>query len=435
MEPYYAGWLSILPPVIAITLALLTKEVLSSLLIGILSGTIIYALNVPGVSLLVGPIEIAFNVMVDKIDMKIIIFCSLLGALVYVISMAGGTAAYGKWAASKIKSRRSALLSTSALGAFVFIDDYFNCLTVGTVMKPVTDAHGVSRAKLAYIIDATAAPICIIAPISSWAAAVGSNLKATGAFDSDFAAFVSTIPYNFYALLSLIMIVVVSLTRFDFGPMRAAEKRAEQGDLGALSSPVVDTLDADRTRRGGILDMLLPIASLIVFSVLGLLYSGGYWGEDEAYHTLAAAFGNTTAAQALVWGSCGALIVALLLFVPRGLVSFRGFMDGVVEGMKTMLTANIILVLAWTISGVCRDLLQTPQFVESIVAGGQASGALLPAIVFVVAGFLSFSTGTAWGTFGILIPIVVPVAQAIDPNLLVVTLSATVASAAKSRSP
>ncbi|HJA08547.1 MAG TPA: Na+/H+ antiporter NhaC family protein [Candidatus Mailhella merdigallinarum] len=427
MEPYYAGWLSILPPVIAITLALLTKEVLSSLLIGILSGTIIYALNVPGVSLLVGPIEIAFNVMVDKIDMNIIIFCSLLGALVYVISMAGGTAAYGKWAASKIKSRRSALLSTSALGAFVFIDDYFNCLTVGTVMKPVTDAHGVSRAKLAYIIDATAAPICIIAPISSWAAAVGSNLKATGAFDSDFAAFVSTIPYNFYALLSLIMIVVVSLTRFDFGPMRAAEKRAEQGDLGALSSPVVDTLDADRTRRGGILDMLLPIASLIVFSVLGLLYSGGYWGEDEAYHTLAAAFGNTTAAQALVWGSCGALIVALLLFVPRGLVSFRGFMDGVVEGMKTMLTANIILVLAWTISGVCRDLLQTPQFVESIVAGGQASGALLPAIVFVVAGFLSFSTGTAWGTFGILIPIVVPVAQAIDPNLLVVTLSATLA--------
>ena len=395
MEPYYAGWLSILPPVIAITLALLTKEVLSSLLIGILSGTIIYALNVPGVSLLVGPIEIAFNVMVDKIDMNIIIFCSLLGALVYVISMAGGTAAYGKWAASKIKSRRSALLSTSALGAFVFIDDYFNCLTVGTVMKPVTDAHGVSRAKLAYIIDAT--------------------------------AFVSTIPYNFYALLSLIMIVVVSLTRFDFGPMRAAEKRAEQGDLGALSSPVVDTLDADRTRRGGILDMLLPIASLIVFSVLGLLYSGGYWGEDEAYHTLAAAFGNTTAAQALVWGSCGALIVALLLFVPRGLVSFRGFMDGVVEGMKTMLTANIILVLAWTISGVCRDLLQTPQFVESIVAGGQASGALLPAIVFVVAGFLSFSTGTAWGTFGILIPIVVPVAQAIDPNLLVVTLSATLA--------
>lgn len=428
VEPYYAGWLSILPPVIAITLALVTKEVLSSLLIGILSGTVIYALNMPGVSLLVGPVEIAFKVMVDKIDMNIIIFCSLLGALVYVISMAGGTAAYGKWASGKIKSRRSALLSTSALGTFVFIDDYFNCLTVGTVMKPVTDAHGISRAKLAYIIDATAAPICIIAPISSWAAAVGSNLKATGAFDSDFAAFIATIPYNFYALLSLVMIVIVSLTNLNFGPMRAAEERARRGDLGALANPAgAQALHAGTGRRGGILDMLIPIAALIVFSVLGLLYSGGYWGEDESYHTLAAAFGNTTASEALVWGSCGALLVALLLFVPRGLISFRGFMDGVVEGIKTMLTANIILVLAWTISGVCRDLLQTPQFVESIVQGGGAASALLPAVVFIIAGFLSFSTGTAWGTFGILIPIVVPVAQAIDPHLLVVTLSATLA--------
>ena len=426
MEAYYAGWLSILPPVLAITLALLTKEVLSSLLIGILTGTIIYAVNMPGVSLLVGPVEIAFTVMVDKIDMNILIFCSLLGALVYVISMAGGTAAYGKWAVSKIKNRRAALLSTSALGAVFFIDDYFNCLTVGTVMKPVTDSHGISRAKLAYIIDATAAPICIIAPVSSWAAAVGSNLKSTGAFESDFAAFVSTIPYNFYALLSLAMIAVVSLTRFDFGPMLTAEKLAERGELGALAVPAA-AMDTKRTRHGGILDMLLPIASLIVLSVLGLLYSGGYWGDDTAYHTLAAAFGNTNASQALVWGSCGALVVAMLLFVPRGLVSFRNFMNGIVEGMKTMLTANVILVLAWTISGVCRDLLQTPQFVESVVAGGQASGALLPAIVFIVAGFLSFSTGTAWGTFGILIPIVVPVAQAIDPQLLVVTLSATLA--------
>lgn len=428
MEPYYAGWLSLLPPVIAITLALVTKEVISSLLIGILSGTIIYAANMPGVSALVGPVEITFNVMVQKIDMNIIIFCSLLGALVYVISMAGGTEAYGKWAATKIKSRKSALLSTSGLGAFVFIDDYFNCLTVGTVMKPVTDTYGISRAKLAYIIDATAAPICIIAPISSWAAAVGSNLKATGAFESDFAAFIATIPYNFYALLSLVMVVAVSVLNINFGPMRTAEQRAAQGDLGAMGDSNVNTrIVTGRTRKGGIADMLIPIASLIVFSVLGLLYSGGYWGEDPAYHTLAAAFGNCTASQALVWGSCGALVVAMLLFVPRGLISFRAFMDGVVEGMKTMLTANIILVLAWTISGVCRDLLQTPQFVESIVSGGQVSGVMLPAIIFVIAGFLSFSTGTAWGTFGILIPIVVPVAQAIDPNLLVVSLSATLA--------
>ncbi len=422
MEPYYAGWLSILPPVIAITLALVSKEVFSSLLIGILSGTVIYTVGTGSESYVVGPVQVMFSTMLKKIDFAIIIFCSLLGALVYVISLAGGSVAYGRWAATKIRSRRSSLFSTAGLGVFIFIDDYFNCLTVGTVMKPITDAYRVSRVKLAYIIDSTAAPICIIAPISSWAAAVGSNLRATGAFESDFAAFVSTIPYNFYALLSIVMVLMICATGYDFGAMRKAELKAAKGDLGIAND---NSAMLASSPRGRLVDMLLPIGALIVFAVLGLLYTGGYFGDDPQYHTLGAAFGNCSAATGLMYASFAALIVAFFLFVPRGLISYKGFMDGCVEGIKTMMPANMILVLAWTISGVCRDLLQTPQFVESVVTGGSMTAALLPAAVFAIAAFLSFSTGTAWGTFGILIPIVVPVAQALDPQLLVVSLSAT----------
>ena len=424
MDPFDAGWLSLLPPIIAITLALITKEVISSLFLGILSGTVIYCLGMGTGDLIIKPVEIAFTTMVNKVDFNIIIFCTLLGALVFTISRAGGTRAYGNWATKRIKSKRVAMLSTGGLGAFIFIDDYFNCLTVGTVMRPVTDRYKISRAKLAYIIDATAAPICIIAPISSWAAAVGSNLKATGAFESDFAAFVATIPYNFYALFSIIMVVMVCLGNFDFGPMRKAELRAQQGELGNVDA---EQAELGASAKGHLMDMLVPIGSLIVFAVLALLYSGGYWGSDPAYHTLAAAFGNCSASKALVWASFGAITVAFFMFVPRGLMSLKSFMDCAGEGMKAMMPANTILVLAWAISGVCRDLLQTPLFVKTMVADGGISGGLLPAIIFVVAGFLSFSTGTAWGTFGILIPIVVPVAQAVDPNLVLICLSATLA--------
>ena len=300
MEPFEAaGWLSLLPPIIAITLALLTKEVISSLFLGILSGTVIHTIGTGTGPLLVKPVETAFAVMVSKLDFNIILFCTLLGALVYVIAMAGGTRAYGKWATRHIKSRRSAMLSTSGLGVFIFIDDYFNCLTVGTVMRPVTDSFRISRAKLAYIIDATAAPICIIAPISSWAAAVGSNLKSTGAFESDLAAFVATIPWNFYALLSILMVVLISACNFDFGPMRKAELRAQAGDVGESDKKDDEHRQPEASMRGHVLDMLIPIAALIVFAIMALLFNGGYWGSDPAYHTLAAAFGNCTAAPAL----------------------------------------------------------------------------------------------------------------------------------------
>ena len=424
MEPFNAGWLSIVPPIVAIALALITKEVLSSLVLGILTGTLIYTIGMDG-NVLMGTLESAFTVMGNKVDFNILIFCSLLGALVYVVAMSGGTKAYGNWAVKRIKGRKSALAATTGLGALIFIDDYFNCLTVGTVMRPICDRYNIARAKLAYIIDSTAAPVCIIAPVSSWAAAVGSSLQGSTAFESDMAAFIATIPWNFYALLCLLLIVVPD---FDFGPMRKSEERAAKGEQFTSTAATSSAEPPNANPHGTLWDMLVPIASLIVFCVLALMYSGGYWGADPKYHTFASALGNSSAAPSLVWASFGAVGIAFLMYVPRGLVPFTDFMSGLVEGMKLMLPANIILVLAWTLSGVCRDLLQTPLFVQSIVTSGGAEWSIfLPAVIFVIAAFLSFSTGTAWGTFGILIPIVVPVVEAIDPGLTVVALSATLA--------
>ena len=424
MQPYAAEWLSIVPPLVAIGLALITKEVFSSLLVGIFSGTLIYSIGM-GNNMVMGMVETAFKMMSEKLDLNILIFCSMLGALVYVISMSGGTLAYGRAAASKVKSRRASLLSTSGLGMTIFIDDYFNCLTVGTVMRPLTDFYKVSRAKLAYIIDSTAAPICIIAPISSWAAAVGSSLKDTGAFDSELGAFVATIPWNFYALLSLAMVFFIACTSLDFGPMRRAEILAARGLEKRMAGETAE--EAKSNPNGTMWDMLVPLGALILFSVLALMYTGGYWGDDAKYHSVMASIGNSSASLSLVLASFAALIVALLMYVPRKLVKFSDFVNGTVEGMKLMLPANIILILAWTLSGVCRDLLQTPEFMQQTVLSTGISAMFLPLIVFGLAAFLSFSTGTAWGTFGILIPIVVPIIQALDPNLTVVVLSATLA--------
>ena len=433
MESINAGILSILPPVIAVALALITKEVFSSLIIGILSGTLIYTLKTDG-NVVVGTVENAINVMGNKFDLNIVLFCSLLGALVYVIYLAGGSKAYGQFAAKSINSKRKALLSTSALGGFIFIDDYFNCLTVGTVMRPVTDHYRISRAKLAYIIDSTAAPICIIAPISSWAAAVGSNLKDTKAFDSEIVAFISTIPWNFYALLSLIMVLLVCIFSLDFGPMKSSELKAAK-----LKEEIKDSHEqADgvaiglKQSDGTVLDMVIPIISLIIFTIFFMLNIGGYFGDDEDYQTLGGAFGNTDASKSLVLGSISALFVSFLLYVPRHLMTLKVFMEGMMRGVQVMIPANMILTFAWTISGVTRDLLSAPEFISSIVQNDLGFvGAVLPAVIFAIAGFMAFSTGTAWGTFGILIPIVVTVAQAIDPTgsseVVVISLSATLA--------
>ena len=417
MEAVQAGWLSILPPIIAIFLAIVTKDVVFSLLLGALAGTLTYSL-LAGLNPLIGPIEVLFRATMENVDVSIILFICLLGALVQVIANSGASAAYGRWGSRRLKTRRSTLLATSVLGVLIFIDDYFNCLTVGTVMRPLSDRQKISRAKLAYIIDSTAAPVCILAPISSWAAAVGSNLRSTGAFTSDFSAFCATIPYNLYALLTIGMVLYLSIRGRDFGPMARQETLAREMDYIPEEETAQDGPD------GRVSDMIIPILALIVLTVLGMLYNGGFFGGD--YHMdLIGALGNCNAAEALTWGGLWALILAFLMYVPRKLMSFQKFMDGVTEGMKNMVPSCAILVLAWTISGVCRDQLLTAEYIRDMMAASSIPGFLLPVIIFAVAAFLSFSIGTAWGTFGILIPIVIPVATALSPNLLIVALSAT----------
>ncbi len=427
MEPVDVGFWSVVPPLIAIALALLTKEVIASLLIGIFSGTIIYALASHGG--FVDIFTVTTGLMAEKIggNASIIIFLALLGALVAVITRAGGSKAYGDWAARRIKSRSGSLLATSALGMLIFVDDYFNCLTVGTVMRPVTDRQRVSRAKLAYIIDATAAPVCIIAPISSWAASVISQMEGTGLNGMD--AFVRAIPFNLYAILTIIMVIVLSVTKLDFGPMRRHEENAHAtGDLHSNNEKAVDDELASivPSARGRVIDLIIPIVSLIVACVFSMLLFGGYF---EGGKTIAQGFGDTDAGASLALGGLIALLVSFALFVPRKVIGYKDFMESIVTGVKSMVPAFIILVLAWAISGVCRDLLNTGAYVGNLVETSNMPVALIPAIAFLVACFLSFSTGTSWGTFGILIPIIAIICQNVAPDLIIVSLSATLAGA------
>lgn len=419
---FVGTWWSLMPPIVAIALALLTKEVYLSLFAGCALGALLTAEFHPWIAF-----DTLFNTMIDSVDFSILMFMILLGMIVMLMQESGGTRAYGEWASSHLKSKRSALVTTSLLGALIFVDDYFNCLTVGSVMRPVTDKYKVSRAKLAYIIDATAAPVCIIAPISSWAAAVGSSLKDTGVFESELGAFVATIPWNFYAIFSLLLVFFLCCTDFDFGPMRRAEEQASRQSVDATASGGTSDDKLKYNPNGTTWDMLVPLGALIVFAVMALMYTGGYWGADAKYHTFMAAIGNSSASISLVFASFGALIVALLMYVPRKLMTFAQFAEGSVEGMKLMLPANIILILAWTLSGVCRDLLSAPQFMQHVVTSSGMGAMFLPVIVFAIAAFLAFSMGTAWGTFGILIPIVVPIVEVLDPSLTVVVLSATLA--------
>jgi len=418
-------WLSLVPPIIAIALALMTKEVISSLLIGILSGVLIYSHG----NIIVA-VESLFTIMGDALggNAFIVIFLCLLGILVAVVTKAGGSAAYGEWASRKIKTRTGAMLSTSALGALIFVDDYFNCLTVGSVMRPVTDKNRISREKLAYLIDATAAPICIIAPISSWAVSVAATIEESG-ISNGFTAFVGTIPFNYYALLTLIMLVFMAITKLDFGPMARYEKKAREVGI-TVEDTSSGTLTTDKVNaRGRVYDLLIPILSLIVITILCMLYTGGFFaGEGKG---LIAAFGDTDANTSLVWGGFAAIIIAFFLYVPRKLVSFRNFMESVNEGVRSMVPAIIILLLAWTISGICGEgYLGTGVFVGDLVSKSSMPMQLLPAIIFIVACLLAFATGTAWGTFGILVPIVVGIAAqipAFTPTLLTILVSATLA--------
>ena len=425
MDAINVGILSLVPPVLAIVLALITKEVISSLIVGIFSGALIYAFHTDGG--VVEAIDVTINMMSSKLgeNTSIILFLGFLGALVAVITMAGGSKAYGDWAGRKISKKWGAQLGTSALGALIFIDDYFNCLTIGTVMRPVTDKFKISRAKLAYIIDATAAPICIIAPISSWAASVISQmdgLDVNGTPLNGMSTFMATIPFNLYAILTLIMVFVLCVTNIEFGSMAKFEREARAGkDSSSLSNTEGDELSQMKiSPKGKVYDLLIPIASLIVFSILAMLYVGGYF---EGGMTLAEGFGNTDAGPALAMAGFGALIV------PRKLITFNEFMEGIGTGVKSMVGAFIILTLAWTISGMCRDLLSTGQYVGDLVAKSNMPVALIPAIIFLVAGGLAFAMGTSWGTFGILIPIVTIICAAVAPHLVTASLAATLAGA------
>ncbi len=429
MEVHTVGMLSLLPPVIAIILALITKEVISSLIAGILTGTFIYAMaDVDGI-VRVGTrtLEVTVNLMSEKLaeNSSILIFLGILGAIVVVVTKAGGSKAYGEWAVKKIKSKNGAKIYTFLLGIIIFIDDYFNCLTVGTVMRPVTDKYKISREKLAYIIDATAAPICIIAPISSWAASVISQMSDSGL--NGIQDFMKTIPFNLYAILTIIMVLILCFTNLEFGQMAKYEKLANSGkeNEDVMSNDEDDELSKiSISEKGKVYDLVIPIGVLIVSSIISMLYVGGYF---EGGISLAQAFGNTNAGPALALSGFFTLIITFLLFVPRKVLTFKEFMDGIGSGVKSMVGAYIILTLAWTISGVCRDLLNTGGYVGGLVEGSTMAGILIPVVAFCVSGILAFSMGTSWGTFGILIPIITVVCQNTAPDLIIISISAVLA--------
>ncbi|MDR0410405.1 MAG: Na+/H+ antiporter NhaC family protein [Treponema sp.] len=433
MESVNVGIWSILPPVIAIALALITKEVIFSLLFGIIAGTVIYsaALGLGVIGVFTTTIDLMIHKVADSGNVAMIIFLALLGALVALVTRAGGSRAYGIWASRKIKSQRSAGLVTILLGVLIFIDDYFNCLTVGTVMRPITDRQKMSREKLAYFIDATAAPICVIAPISSWAASVISYYPTeTGV--SGMEAFIGSIPMNLYALLTIFMVVFLAVRKNgDFGPMDAVQRRALNSEIAETQPASTDDelTKLNVSEKGTVFDLLVPVIFLVIFSVSAMLWYGGYWQleDDGSRKTLFQAFGDTSAGFALALGGFGALFVAFFLFVPRRLFSFSEFFACVIQGAKSMFGAIMILTLAWTISGVCRDLLETGKYVADIVQASSLPVALIPAIMFIVAAALSFATGTSWGTFGILIPITISICDIVAPYLSITALSAVLA--------
>ena len=459
------GAWSIVPPLLALALALITKEVYSSLTIGVFVGMVIYqfTLNGVGVDQLVTAFTDVPNAMALQIadNGALLLFLALLGALTVVIATAGGSRAYAEWVSTHIKNARAAQVLTGLLGIIIFVDDYFNCLTVGAVMRPVTDRFHVSHEKLAWIIDSTAAPVCIIAPVSSWAVAVGGYLG-----DDGFTTFVQSIPYNFYALLTIFFVFFMLITnKNDYGPMRAAEAEAktsedaaaeggklleklstmglsdqaeadpddhtnlesvvtEQADIEQSASAAIDEYKGlDISEKGKVYDLIVPILVLIFFSILGMMYTGGFFeGVD-----FATAVGENPVGGLCI-GATVALCVAGAMFLPRGLTTLSGFVESISEGVRSMVGAIMILVLAWSLGGCCRYMLGTGDFVSSFLNSLGVSLAILPCIIFLVAGFIGFAMGTSWGTIALILPIVVGVFNEGDP-LFLVAVGATLAGA------
>ena len=418
----YATFWALVPPVVAIVLALITKEVYSSLFLGILVGGLFYSgFSFEGTVLHIFEDGIV-GVLSDSYNVGILVFLVILGAIVSLMNRAGGSAAFGRWASEHIKTRTGAQLATVALGVLIFIDDYFNCLTVGSVMRPVTDKHNISRAKLAYLIDATAAPVCIIAPISSWAAAVTGFVEG----EDGLALFVSAIPYNFYAILTIIMMITIAILNIDFGSMKVHEDNAKKGDLFTTPDRPYGNADAlDNVGNGTVKDLLIPILSLIICCVIGMIYTGGFFNGAD----FVTAFSNSDASIGLAIGSAFALVITILLYVSRKVLGFKECMNCIPEGFKAMVPAIMILTFAWTLKAMT-DSLGAAEFVANLIkSSSQGMVALLPAIIFLVGCFLAFATGTSWGTFGILIPIVVDAFQTTHPALMTVAISACMAGA------
>ena len=417
---YAESFWALMPPVIAIALALITKEVYSSLLVGIVFGGLLYAnFDFEGTINHVLSDGVV-SVLSDSYNVGILVFLVILGAMVILMNRAGGSAAFGRWASTHIKSRVGAQLATVALGVLIFIDDYFNCLTVGSVMRPVTDKHKISRAKLAYLIDATAAPICIIAPVSSWAAAVSSYVEDGNGLQ----LFIKAIPFNFYAILTICMMIILAIFNMDFGPMAKHERNARNGDIFSGLQTYADAAEEKANPKGRVPDLIIPIAVLIVSCVIGMIYSGGFFSGESFID----AFSNSDASVGLMIGSSAALVFTLIYYFCRRLMSFRELMSSIPEGFKSMVPAILILTFAWSLKAMT-DSLGAKEYVAGLVeasAGGFRS--FLPAVVFLIACFLSFATGTSWGTFGILIPITLGVFPLTD-SLGVVCVSACMAGA------
>ncbi len=418
----YATFWALVPPVVAIVLALITKEVYSSLFLGILVGGLFFS----GFGF-EGTVTHIFNdgfikVLSDSYNVGILVFLVILGCMVSLMNRAGGSAAFGRWAGKKIKTRVGAQLATIVLGVLIFIDDYFNCLTVGSVMRPVTDQHQVSRAKLAYLIDATAAPICIIAPISSWAAAVTGFVEG----EDGFSIFIRAIPYNFYALLTIVMMVGLVLLKVDFGSMAVHEKNARKGDLFSTGDKIGNFDEDDISNpHGSVLDLMIPILSLIVCCVIGMIYTGGFFAGKD----FITAFSNSDASVGLALGSFFGMVITIILYNIRKVLNFNDCMACLPDGFKAMVPAILILTFAWTLKAMT-DSLGAADFVAGAMA--QCAGDLmkfLPAIIFLVGCGLAFATGTSWGTFGILIPIVVAVFEKSNPELMIISISACMAGA------
>lgn len=415
---FIGTWWSLVPPLLAICLALITKEVYSSLILGIVAGVLMYTGFNPWQAFIA-----FYDIMKDSMNLNILIFDIMLGVVIVLMVESGGSRAYGEWAAKKVKTKKKALLATMGLGILIFVDDYFNCLTVGSVMRPVTSRYKVSKTKLAYIIDATAAPICIIAPMSSWAAAVNSyvpeDVNITG-----FQLFLRTIPYNLYALLTLVMVLYIILTGFDFGKMKKFEDKTQQADCEFDEIDKIEQEEGSKS-KGKIMDLILPVVVLIALTVGTMIYTGFLGGAKN----VVSAFANCDAEVSLVFASTVTLIFMLILYIPRRIMTFQKFMESLAEGFKLMIPSILILVFAWSLKGV-GDALQISTFVENTLGGSVTNGAIIPMVMFMIAIFLAFSTGSSWGTFAILIPIVTAIfSGGGNMEMMVISISAVLAGA------